>query len=202
MDNGINIKDPLVRHISINTTSRTQFCQMLGRVRVNKDNPKALNLYIPAESANKFNYMLNKYVFPVLEAVNLYNTNVIEVLHDYFQCKDKNDSFRNYFYFDAEKLKINYPALFMNQCKKEFYENTIKRFEEDSKDAFIKIQLEWLGLKETYDPGNYLDANKKIMIKEELKKYLDSYCNKIIDDKNQITCFRKRISDDYKSLTG
>ena len=44
LDNGINIKDSLVKHIVIDMLDRTEFIQMLGRIRISND--QKINLYI------------------------------------------------------------------------------------------------------------------------------------------------------------
>lgn len=44
LDNGINIKDPDVKHIVIDVLDRTEFVQMLGRVRISGD--QEIKLYI------------------------------------------------------------------------------------------------------------------------------------------------------------
>lgn len=44
LDNGINIKDPAVKHIVIFTLDRVKFLQMLGRVRSNRDTEVTLHL--------------------------------------------------------------------------------------------------------------------------------------------------------------
>lgn len=44
LDNGINIKDPAVKHIVIFTLDRVKFLQMLGRVRTSRDTEVTLHL--------------------------------------------------------------------------------------------------------------------------------------------------------------
>ena len=45
LDNGINLKDSLIKHIVIETCNKTSFIQMLGRIRRENITDK-LNLYI------------------------------------------------------------------------------------------------------------------------------------------------------------
>ncbi|SEJ54652.1 Helicase conserved C-terminal domain-containing protein [Propionispira arboris] len=51
IENGVNISDTAVKHIVIFLFDRTQFLQMLGRLRIDKTNRIQVNLYIPAYSS-------------------------------------------------------------------------------------------------------------------------------------------------------
>lgn len=57
LDNGINIKDDSVKNIVIDLFDRTEFIQMLGRIRVSDNN--TINLFIRRYSTNDIEKMLN-----------------------------------------------------------------------------------------------------------------------------------------------
>ena len=53
LDNGVSLKDPLLRNVVIMTDSRISFVQMLGRVRV--ENKDVVNLYLVGQNTNELN---------------------------------------------------------------------------------------------------------------------------------------------------
>mgnify|MGYP002625204283 CR=1 FL=1 len=58
LDNGINIKDKAVKHVVIDILDRSQFIQMLGRIRINDDS--TINLYIRNYSETEIETFLAK----------------------------------------------------------------------------------------------------------------------------------------------
>ena len=57
MDNGVNFIDKSLKGVVLNTVSKTEFIQMLGRKRLQSG--EEIDLFIPIQSVNFFNGLIN-----------------------------------------------------------------------------------------------------------------------------------------------
>nr|WP_312577719.1 DEAD/DEAH box helicase family protein [Sedimentibacter sp.] len=170
LDNGINLKDDLLKNIVIMTSDKTSFLQMLGRIRLNDG--KKINMYIQNRKSNHFEGKINitnqqltaylsslgnkkpEFIVKFLEGkielypqiCNLYSVNYDNLIKDY---------------------KISWNKLAIDKLKED--EKFLLRIKEKikaDKDAFIKEQLSWIGF----------DYNKEQYISDELqKKYIKEF---------------------------
>lgn len=91
LDNGINIKDRQVKNVVIDMLDKTEFIQMLGRVRINGD--MQINLYIRNYSTEE----VEKFLIEDVEAL-------IARLSSDFQKEDRNIFFNTY---SDPRYKVN-----------------------------------------------------------------------------------------------
>ena len=191
LDNGVNINDKKVNNIVINSFSKVDLIQELGRLRINIKSARLINLYINAMDGQKFQRQLNT-------VLNL-KTKQLE------KYKNDNTNFKIYYNSNPNKL---YKSLFridngieLNELGVIKLENDLKyfkymceKFKTDGKYAYVKEVLSWLKLEETFSEDNFLDdkviSNDSV---ENLSKLLDSVIGqKILEDT------QKKISDSIK----
>lgn len=202
LENGINISDKNLNNVVCVTADDVQLVQMLGRIRRDRTNPRAITLYIKQKSPAYFTKKLARYYNPVSKAISLYS-NKVECLHKYFQNQNPEREFiRNFFYFYGTDLRINNPAYFKLKRDIDNIQIYLKEFEILGEDAFIFHQLNVLGLLHTYHHDNFIDADCKNAVKIKLDEFLSALCDKIITDADEIASIRKRIGDDYNIITG
>lgn len=185
LDNGISLHDRKIKHILIETTSKTEFLQMFGRRRIEPDEEIALNLYIPKLSAGYFQSMILCRILPMIKLTELSQEDLLRVMMN----------------SDAEykAVKSLYDArggrLVLNPIGKRRLEEKLKYFEklsktlENDENYFIKEQLTWLGISDIKSIQYVSDIrySKKL---EELRKVLDGLKG-IEMSKDQQESFRK-----------
>lgn len=189
LDNGINLKDDKLRNVILMADTETEFIQMLGRKR--KDQ-KRLKLYIYPNDRKYFENRLNavkkklkiaknyvKYLEDCKERYrNEYNEDMaIKHLHIKTMRKisDNNISIE-----DAKSLFNVYGGiLYLNLLAYQnidnlyfYYKKVIEQFDEYGEDAFVKIQLGWLGIE-----GEKADE----IIADSKRSKLDVCREKVID---------------------
>ncbi len=191
MDNGINISDYKLKNIVIMAWDYITFIQMLGRKRIDINNPEEVNLYIPTRYQKSFSSKLNSYYKKKSE---------IELLH----C-DENEFYKKYdndlqdfngmndiFYRDVGTGKIKHNLI---GCKRvfediKFAEYMVEAFKIDKQYAYVHEQLRWLGLNDTNCDANMVDD---VVLDEEINT-LEVYLNGI-DGK-------KLFDEEQKKLSG
>lgn len=191
LDNGINLKDPLLKNIIIFSYDKTEFLQMLGRKRIIDD--EKINLYLYRGKIEEINAKLSiikkQYGF-----INEFNSNPVSFLNKNFT---NNDIYKGLFYFNKyQKPCLNELAEKKLYNNKYFYEKIMNSLNGGDKEAFILEQLSWIGLKETYDPSlyiNYVDPDKN---KANFINFLDKYCDIPLSG-DELDSFQK----EFKTLT-
>lgn len=187
MDNGININDSKLKNIVIMTWDRITFIQMLGRKRIDIDNPEQVNLYIPTRFKKSFLSKLKTYRDKQRE-VELLDTNKMEFYEKYDNDLKDFNGMDDVFYRDVATGDIKHNLV---GCKRlyediKFAEHMIKAFEKDKKFAFIHEQLSWLGLSDDNCEENLIED---VVVDEEvnsLEKHLNSIAGKkMFDDEQQ-----------------
>lgn len=198
LDNGINIKDDEVEHIVIDAPNKITFMQELGRIRVNIEKAREINVYLPTKSRMTFLNRINKIYKPKFEAIELYNTD-----KEKFKLKyntNLEDVPQDLFYLDYnnewECNPLGYVRLLKDNA---FAENMAIRMKKD-KLAFVKEQLNWLDLSNKIEQIECIEMvalEKEVMNLEEWLKNL--YENDIRLLKSD---FIEQIEEIIKNKTG
>lgn len=143
LDNGINIKNDKLKenekilNIAIDVTDRTEFIQMLGRIRFN-DIDK-INLYIKENSMDELKRIL----------LDQTKSLIIRLTNDYSSVKDKQDAFikySNFFYFTNDETFSTYNDCAIYQLISQMSEllTFIKKVEPDFYIEFESPEMEAL----------------------------------------------------------
>ncbi|WP_226087461.1 DEAD/DEAH box helicase family protein [Mesobacillus sp. S13] len=186
MDNGINIKDSKLKNIVIMTWDRITFIQMLGRKRIDIDNPEEVNLYIPTRFKKSFLSKLKTYRQKQVE-VELLDSNKMEFYKKYDNDLKDFNGMNDVFYRDVTTGEIKHNLV---GCKRlyediKFAEHMINAFDIDKKFAYIHEQLSWLGISDDEPEENLIED---VVIKEEvisLEMYLDTIAGQKLFDEEQ-----------------
>lgn len=166
LDNGINIKDDELTNIVIVTMDKIDFIQMLGRKRIDINNPQKVNLYIMQRNASSFVAKLNTSINPYNKMLELYNDNRTKFNREYNVNLDKVAN--NLFYMDGENWAMNLPYRTMLFLDEIYYNRMVSEFYNDE-NAFIKEQLNWLNL--PFKKNNFIPA---AINKNKLIDYLET----------------------------
>ena len=94
LDNGINIKDTTVKHVVIDMLDRTEFIQMLGRIRVGDD--QKINLYIRKYEEKDIGKFLRNDIRALM----------VRLGSDFIIDEDRADYYQDFQYLNYEKEKI------------------------------------------------------------------------------------------------
>lgn len=191
LDNGINLKDPLLKNIVIFSYDKTEFLQMLGRKRITDD--EKVNLYLYRGKVEEINAKLS-IIKKQFRFINGFYSNPVSFLNENFT---NNDIYKGLFYFDKyQKLCINELAEKKLYNNKYFYEKIMNSLNGGDREAFILEQLSWIGLKETYDASLYIDYVDPDKNKANFINFLDKYCDIPLSG-NELDSFEK----EFKTLT-
>lgn len=167
LDNGINIKDDELCNVVIDSQNKITFIQELGRIRINIENPRKINLYIPTKSITTFLNRVNKIYQPKFDEVKLffndmkafkskYNADIKNIYNDLFYLDKYND-----WKFNA----IGYKRLLIDD---EFSKLMIDEMRKDNL-ALIKQQLKWLEIPFTDD----IEFIENVSDNEEVETLVD-----------------------------
>lgn len=175
IDNGVNIKDRNVKNVVVMAYDKTTFIQELGRLRLNIENPHSINLYIRCCYKKTFITML-KTCEDKEKLINLYREDINK-----FKARFNNDFKKvaeDIFYLDKENnWTLNRLGVVRLELDKKHYKKIAEKMELD-KFAFIKEQLKWLGLEETFTESNLIEDIVDCKSKNDLEVFLkDSYEN-------------------------
>ncbi|MBS7210804.1 MAG: DEAD/DEAH box helicase [Lachnospiraceae bacterium] len=151
LDNGVSIKDSQLRNIVIDTISRTEFVQMLGRKRL-FDTDDMVTLYIPQKSKKTFQGYLSpemKETYDLLERDFSSKELMKRML-----CDDKfYAKLRRFFTLENGQLIKNPLAIEYYNRQRKLVDKMITEFASDEF-AFIKEQLSWIDMEDTFDEEN------------------------------------------------
>ncbi|MDL2289445.1 DEAD/DEAH box helicase family protein [Clostridia bacterium OttesenSCG-928-F22] len=182
LDNGINIDDEKVKNIVIMTWDRITFIQMLGRKRIDIENADTVNLYIPTRKVNEFEYFLEKYKTKLTEIV-LCRENEKQFCRKYDNDLKAAGELNELFYIDRESRKwmVNPIGEKRLLADIKFMEYMIDKFDEEGSFAFIKEQLLWIELEDTFDEKSLIENDILKNERESLEKFLEQlFLNKEI----------------------
>lgn len=181
LDNGVNIKDDKVKNLVVMAFDKTTFIQEIGRVRFNILNAPTINLYIRTCYKKTFTNLVDRIYNPKFQDCELY-------------MKDRSKFDRKYhnnlssladdlFYIDNDTKDITLNKMGYVRLIKDgaFAKIMIEKFENEGEFAFIKEQLLWLGLEDTFNKDNLIEDVTKEDNIDTLKGFLkDAYSEKNI----------------------
>lgn len=166
LDVGVNFLDEDIKNIIIVATEPTEFLQMLGRIRVIQDGQE-VHLFIHSMGAEYFQKLRDEHIAPKLQAIEClekYDDDLESVFKDYKKgIYSIPDNYQDFLYVDSlynDAISVN--MLAVSHCKKLYmlYNEIYENMRHDS-DYFIKLQLEWLGLQETFSVDNFYSEEIK-----------------------------------------
>ncbi|WP_338587724.1 DEAD/DEAH box helicase family protein [Clostridium baratii] len=168
LDNGINIKDKEVKNLVVIAFDKVTFIQEIGRKRVDINNPQQVNLYIPMLGINNFNMVL-KNQNKKFETIELFKNDI-----EGFKIKyNHNPSYpKDIFYLDENNIyRLN--QLGERRLIEDYkFTKSMKESIGYDKFAYVKEQLKWLGLSETFNEDNLIENVVDIEEIETLEDYL------------------------------
>lgn len=170
LDNGINIKDDELKNIVIMSYDKTTFIQELGRLRIDIENAKNVNCYIPMFDKDVFEKHMKKYN-KAEETIKIFNTDKVKFKRLYNNNERSLPTDIFYLNKDDERV-VNLSGMARLYKDIAFTKLIIEKFKYDEF-TFVKEQLEWLGLQDTFNKDNLIinvaDDDEKI----KLRDYLD-----------------------------
>lgn len=148
LDNGVNVKDMQLKHILIDSISKTEFLQMLGRKRLLNDKD-GFTLYIPQKSVRTF----QGYFSPDVQDIYFFlNADVsTDQICRKLKEKDIYEKVMRFCIWEKGKFVKN-PLAVEYYCRKRiFVEKMLEKMKNDEW-AFTKEQLSWIGVEDTFNP--------------------------------------------------
>jgi len=188
LDNGINIKDESVRNMVVMAYDKTTFIQEIGRVRFRIDNAPTINLYIPMFSKKVFQGKIDKSYQPKINDIELfekdisafrrkYNNDFTKAPIDIFYLNDKND------------WKLNGMGYSRVYKDRNFAMDMINEFENYDKFTFVKEQLSWLEMSNTFNEYNLIENVADNEEVETLEVFIENCIGeKVLEDKQIELC--------------
>lgn len=166
---------------------------MLGRKRVNIDNAQEINLWIPNRYKKSFTTMGDLLDYQLEEAdLLLKDENAFNKKYDNNMTEIAN--MNHLFYHENMKTgtgnwKLNMIGMGRTMLDKNFFREMESEMESD-KFAYIKKQLEWLGLENTFDESNLIEEVTLDDEVETLEKYLDNIIDtRLYDEEQQVISY-------------
>lgn len=183
LDNGITLKDYTLKHIVIDTISKTEFLQMLGRKRCIEDSD-SYTLYIGKKSLTRFTGYKNLECKKKIDFLNTLHTH--KEICDKSKCdKEYEGMVKQFFYVGADdKFTINEWARLHYEKKYTFVCRMEKAIQKDEW-VFIKEQLSWLDMKNQFDENNALKSAVFNNYMKELIEYLKNLCGQNLNKEEQ-----------------
>lgn len=206
LDNGVNFKDGKLKNLVIDTISRVEFLQMIGRKRLKQN--EEITVYIPKKSKMFFVGYDNLHFAKILRLLdgNIERRTFVQEMLDDPEVYDIIRRFFVYLYkkYDTEceskgRLMLNAAGEYKVHCLYAFVQKMEEEMQADGY-AFIKEQLKWLGVEEAFDMKNDIAIDERKTNLDELKKYLFQ-TNGIELDKDQQSEFRERITEYMRKLS-
>lgn len=155
LDNGVNIKDNMVKNMVIMAYDKCTFIQEIGRRRLQIKDAPQINLYIPMYYKKTFQGKIDENYQPKLDIINVFENDEKTFKRKYNN--DLNKPPNDIFYLDKNnKWTINDLGYARVIKDKAFALTMVEKFEED-KFAYIKEQLKWLDLENTFAEYNLIE---------------------------------------------
>ena len=212
LDNGINLKDCQLRNIILMADTEMEFIQMLGRKR--KDGEK-VNLYIYQHNKKHFQERLrsaekrlniaSKYVIYMKNCKEKYYQNfeedrAIKHLQIYFMRQRADEKIavedvRSLFNVYGGVFYLNLLAVHNLKNLKKFYNMVIDEFDKIGEDAFVKIQLGWLGIDEE------IIKESKLTQEERCCKQVNDWMEEISNDEMSRDEFIQKLKSINKQIS-
>lgn len=167
LDNGISLHDTQLANIVLDTSSRIEFLQMIGRKRFGLGEKNELMLYLPRHSIKYFSWLLKK----TEEALEIIMLPTQDVLEKTLQSKEVYEIMKNYYTVQDGHLYLNPIAKSLLEEDKRFYESILKTLEMDE-NAFFLETLKWLECEVNDTVYVDLREEKMVAIRAELEAFL------------------------------
>ncbi|HBF3512526.1 TPA: DEAD/DEAH box helicase, partial [Clostridioides difficile] len=199
LDNGINFKDENIKNLVVMEIDKTTFLQEIGRIRFDINNAPMINLYISAR---------NKKIFSNFNTMNEKTQKILDSFNDKKLYTKTPFAYRNstkyymlpYYLFymnpNTGEWDVNDVGRYRFEQVKEFIKETRNSFDSDSDFPFIKTQLSWLGLEDTFKMSNFLNYEKYF---DDIKNFLIKNVRSELDKERQIELSKLII--DFENLT-
>lgn len=190
LDNGISLHDKKIQNIVLETTSETEFIQMLGRRRFAEGDQTKLNIFIPKLSKGYFGTLLRRKIYPALELLKLEQHQIIA---EAFKDEDVYKICKSLFDYVNGKFILN--EMGKNQLieKEKFYKQMEDALAKDP-NAFVKLQLCWLGKEEEMENVVFCRVLKQQKNMEALKMLLKQNVEQMLGKDDQ-KVFREKMKD-------
>lgn len=176
LETGVSIHEDKVRNIVDLQYSKDVFLQVLGRKRMQEG--ETLNLFIMTRSRKFFASKANFSNCILREARKIQGLRGWGECQEYIAQKLLQQSGVDVispFVFYKDGFRVNPIAVEKAQNDLVFYRTVGEQLREDDA-AFIKTQLSWLGLEESYSPENWVDDTKT----EDCRKRLMGEFEKLV----------------------
>lgn len=182
IDNGVNIKDLEVKYLVVMCWDKTTFIQEVGRLRLNIEDAHEITLYIRCASKKSFQNLINGNINGKGYKDKLLMVDVFDVDIGMFKKVYNNDLAsvpEDLFYLNTNnEWTLNKLGLTRLEIDNAFAERMIEEFKNDKDFAFIREQLSWLGLEDTFNETNLIDEELDVEVMKDLEMFLnDSYEN-------------------------
>lgn len=195
LDNGVSIKDKNLKFIVIDTVSQTEFVQMLGRKRF-VDEEDNVVLFIPKKNAKIFAGYLYMNLSHINEFLDKrFNTN--QIINELMNETEVSNHIRRFYCWKDGEFVLNpFATKYFSNCTK-FLEDIIQKIKIDEF-AFIKEQLSWIGLEDTFSENNWLALSSRKNTMCEIEVYLQSLVGIKLDEEKQqeLKCWIGQIARD------
>lgn len=223
LDNGVNFKDSELHNLVIDTISETEFLQMLGRKRITEN--EEISLYIPKKAKKYFSDYFHQSIKPTEAVLRKYSDcnddltdedettretciqngnkfKVNEAMQNLLLGSEECSILRRFAVFDQEELRINELGKHKIAILSAFVRSMNEKIATDEW-AFVKEQLKWLGVENTFAIENDLTFQNDQKVLEEIRTYVESLKNQplIKEEKNaftgQMNKYMRKISSEY-----
>lgn len=196
LDNGVNLSDERIKHMVIFAWDKTTFIQELGRKRLNiSKEVEMFNLYIYTRTKKSFTTKINSLKKNRYSQIELFETDPNKFNRKFNNELGKLDSQLFYKEKDEDKFIINLLGKKRLKNDIEFFELMKSTFElTKDKFTFIREQLSWVGLENTFDEGNLIENVIDINESENVEEYLKEHLDEIILAKEDRTPLIEKIN--------
>jgi len=173
LDNGVNITDPALHNIVVDSADKVSLLQMIGRKR--KKEGETVNLFIHSPSEGEVQNRLLE-----IKDMQTFLNDFQTIPYTFLQLKwpDFHKKYRNLFYITADQrlafnlfaqIELNYLATFYNHLLFQIQncETKTEKF-----DVYPKFVLDWLGLSKGVQ---WIGAEKEERAIEDLYSLLEKY---------------------------
>lgn len=186
LDNGINVKDPLIKNVAIDIFDETTTIQCAGRLRYS-DGESKINLYLQSYNRSIANKKIStcRKVFNFFKSTTKYNYDANKLLQNeipgLFYYKSNIDLELNKF----AKEKANNDFNFFTTCNEKMYDDPM---------YFFKLQCEWLELDDVDVLTKQISDDNQQQIINLFKTYQCNY-NNYLSEANLLN-----LGEDFQKL--
>lgn len=185
LDNGVNFHDSELKHIVIDTISKTEFLQMLGRKRFESE--EKICLYIRKKNTR---YFSGYYSLGVKKMLDIMNGN-INLVKKMLESPETYEIVRKFYVFQNGQLQRNDAGKYKMEKISEFLLEMCERMKNDEW-SFVKEQLSWINMEETFSEENDLRVFYEEQVYMEIQIRLRNLEGKWLD-KEQQELFRNQV---------